>query len=610
LNKNFFCISMSFTLMCCMKFPRVNKQIAHRIEFGAKEEAIISYIEKNTDLKIFCMGDFTRKWSLGAGNSSQVYLLVSKKKKRNFAGKIYRESVGTTQFINEVKIMKSCSKNCASIVNLVGIIIKPRCLVLDYHAYGSLDVVLKKDSSNMKRGMETEFPFLLRLSYVLDMCHGVTELHRNNICHRDIAMRNLLLSDDKKHVVLSDFSLSRILDTPFDTQSTYTTTVPRTSAPETFGKTGNHSYSEKWERHYSLKADIWSLGIAMFEIIRKEWIDPEKWYKLPSRFPAEHLPPTTVFNREHELWCIILRCWDKKPERRPPSWEVQEKIENLYADPLNVQSQSLSYINRFSKLTMARTSNITVPRVNTECTFINRFNTEATDTQFSCTFMEQGSENVGSPSDVTGFLCNNTKGFRRSIVPRKSSQLWKQHGLQLKTIDNSKVKNYLKPICPAMTETYEPSTNKVMNYLQPVPSWGSERNFGRNSDGSSTVGEEMKLTSTPSTSSVSFEEGWHKFDKLQYCRSLSFSLSAATNIRDCGDRQFFKLRAKELAAKEKFVNPIYSRISYTESSVTKEKYMNPGYSRLSFTESLVAKEKFVNPVYSLISHTEPSGINI
>merc|ERR1719320_711317 len=186
--------------------------------------------------------------------------------------------------------MKSCSNACATVVNLVGIITMPKCLVLEYYVNGSLDIALRKDKLNMKRGQkESEFPFLRRLGYILDMCKAVNQLHQVNICHRDIAMRNLLLSDDKENVVLADFSLSRIVSSAIETQSTLTAIVPKKSPPETYRK-------NNWERHYSLKSDIWSLGVTMFEIIDKELDEFEDKEELPSGFSMQQLPPAGIFN--------------------------------------------------------------------------------------------------------------------------------------------------------------------------------------------------------------------------------------------------------------------------------------------------------------------------
>merc|ERR1719505_276402 len=89
------------------------------------------------------------------------------------------------------------------------------------------------------------------------------------------------------------------------------------------------------------------MGITMFEIIDKEIgaiIDKQQ---LPSAFPSDCFPPKDVFNRMQDLWSLILRCWWDKPERRPQSWEVLEKIDNLITYPI-YNNEHEEYITRYS----------------------------------------------------------------------------------------------------------------------------------------------------------------------------------------------------------------------------------------------------------------------
>jgi len=159
-------------------------------------------------------------------------------------------------------------------------------------------------------------------------------------------MRNLLLSDDKKHVLLSDFSLSRVMNNALVRQSTLTTLVPANSAPETIKECNSLKCGrENCERYYSLKSDIWSLGVTIFEIIDKEELCDIDWGKnLPSGFSKERVPSTNVFNRMEDLWILILRCWNKRPQDRPYISCVQERIETLLADPLTVEIENEGYI--------------------------------------------------------------------------------------------------------------------------------------------------------------------------------------------------------------------------------------------------------------------------
>jgi len=315
----------------------------------SKRLRIVSQIDRGIGLDVLEMDDFSPNRRLGSGAFSKVCLLIRKRDQGKFAGKFLKCDIRASDFISEASIMKSCSTCCSSIVNLVGIITTPKCLVLDFYVNGSLDIAFLKDNTNMENGNETEFPFLRRLGYILDMCQAVEVLHRKNICHRDIALRNLLLSNDKEHVLLSDFSLSRIMNSATERQSTITALVPQTSAPETFyNSQPSIPGSETWERFYSLKSDIWSLGIVMFEIVDMELINVDTKQCLPSGFPSRRLPSKKIFNRMEELWIQIIRCWDEKPERRPQSWEVHEQMEMLNQNPLNIGDENEGYKTHFS----------------------------------------------------------------------------------------------------------------------------------------------------------------------------------------------------------------------------------------------------------------------
>jgi len=225
-------------------------------------------------------------------------------------------------------------------VNLVGIMTSPKCLVLEFYENGSLDKVLHKDNLNVAQGMETEFPFMRRLHYIRDMCKAVTKLHKWNICHRDIAMRNLLLSNDKRRAILTDFTMSRTVSSALMRKSTFSAALPRESAPETLWKKSGLGKS-----YYSLKSDIWSLGVTISEIINKvELLDIDPGKDVPIVISKKWLPSSKEFNQVQGLWTLILRCLEKEPKNRPPSWEVLEKIEFFISDPLNIEMEDRNYI--------------------------------------------------------------------------------------------------------------------------------------------------------------------------------------------------------------------------------------------------------------------------
>jgi len=553
----------------------------------SKRLRIMSKIDRGIDLGILEMDEFSPGRELGSGAFSEVCLLIRKRDQRKFAGKFLKGKINSSEFINEASIMKSCSSGCTSIVNLVGIITTPKCLVLDYYVNGSLDIAFIEDSINMERGNETEFPFLRRLGYILDVCWAVEALHRKNICHRDIALRNLMLSNDKEHVLLSDFSLSRIMNSANEMQSTSTAIVPEKSAPETFKNSKTSSTgSERWKRFYSLKSDIWSLGIVMFEIIDMELLNSHKVQCLPSRFPTKRLPSKKIFNRIGELWIQIIRCWDENPEKRPQSWEVCERIEMLSQNPLNIRNESEGYKTHFSdsaspnlgyqyKNPTTELYKLLSP-LHADCTPMSRVCVD--EIELSDSFIPESTAGSilaepESADDVNHLIMKDlidrfakSNKLRIQVNGDKSSHN-KQKWFKLNTPSIESVRNghLLLP-----TGTPSPNANRFSPSIKLIKrnciNSARRKMYDQSiANCQSTAGTRFRNLSTQSSlgsclslcspSLTSLEEASMISEGLRYCSPLCESYrSAATNIKYCGERHFFQNCTPEGKA-ENFLTP-------------------------------------------------------
>ena len=86
------------------------------------------------------------------------------------------------------------------------------------------------------------------------MCLGVKYLHEHNIIHRDLKTSNIYLGEGDK-IVIGDFGISKIFNNNQSMSRTFIGT-PYYMSPEMLG-----------QQEYDKKADIWSLGCVLYELL-------------------------------------------------------------------------------------------------------------------------------------------------------------------------------------------------------------------------------------------------------------------------------------------------------------------------------------------------------
>lgn len=178
----------------------------------------------------------------------------------------------------------------------------------------------------------------------LSISEAVAAAHEKMILHRDLKPENIFLPTDGRLRVM-DFGIAKMLSFPGPSESCPAdpggATVPLTeSAPEAFftksrGVKGTYPYiaPEIWlEKEPSPAADIWSIGVIMFEMIAHERPYVGAWAKIAtevcSKDPAPDLRekmPGTSF----EVSELIGRCLSKDPEARFTAVQLVEELGRL-----------------------------------------------------------------------------------------------------------------------------------------------------------------------------------------------------------------------------------------------------------------------------------------
>ncbi|MFO0554919.1 MAG: serine/threonine-protein kinase [Polyangiaceae bacterium] len=173
-----------------------------------------------------------------------------------------------------------------------------------------------RDLSELLR-VKTKLPVAEAVDYVVQACEAIAIAHGLSIVHRDLKPANLFLTtsaDGTPTIKVLDFGISKLLDGPGDQAVTQTLSVigsPLYMSPEQM----------EHPRDTDLRADIWSLGIILYELITGR--PPFEAATLPmlcARICTA--PPTPIETHlpgiDPVLAHAVLSCLEKDPTKRPP----------------------------------------------------------------------------------------------------------------------------------------------------------------------------------------------------------------------------------------------------------------------------------------------------
>jgi len=227
---------------------------------------------------------------------------------------------------------------------------KQLVLVMELMTGGSLREVLNKgQQSDAGSGPDFCITDSMRRSWGLQVCNGMAFLHSNGIIHRDLKSMNILCNCALTQLKIGDFGLATTDTNNADLVTSMTMTkgsqanngivgTPQWIAPEVLA-------GDCW----TMKGDIFSLGIVLFEIFTgaMPWHGMNQYamnMKIAKGENAlEHYygthPPLPIIQDT-----VIRACLVADPEKRPPEVEIMAVIGSTAgASAVNVGGKNLSY---------------------------------------------------------------------------------------------------------------------------------------------------------------------------------------------------------------------------------------------------------------------------
>ncbi|KAL8146014.1 hypothetical protein AgCh_003953 [Apium graveolens] len=287
------------------------------------------------------------------------------------------------KYESEVEVIKNIRHN--NVVMLLGSCSEDnkRFLIYEYVCNGSLKQHIADQSCRTMTWKE-------RLKILLGASRGLYYLHRNNIIHRDIRPKNILLTHDYEPL-LGGFGLAR---TEYESDLSCNQQVINTSeylAPE---------YAESG--HITTKADVYAFGVVLLELVTGrgttekivekrnllEWARP----LINERKYAELIDPRIVGPSEAYQFLLLMRlterCLCEDLQKRLSMDEVVLALEHI------MQENSRSEARKFNR------ENSDLPSI------ISKSKESAEGVKFKCSSAEAESSNNTSQISNNSLVSN------------------------------------------------------------------------------------------------------------------------------------------------------------------------------------------------------------
>uniref|UniRef100_A0A1I7T1B0 Protein kinase domain-containing protein n=1 Tax=Caenorhabditis tropicalis TaxID=1561998 RepID=A0A1I7T1B0_9PELO len=252
----------------------------------------------------------------------------------------YADEMSKHEFLREIALMKTLGYH-ERLVNMLACVTEsePLCLVVEYCDNGDLLQFLRERCKYMMKlddlGINYHDPpendnydinmivtLKQLLQFAVQISYGLEYLSQKGFVHRDVAARNVLVHEGTS-CKIGDFGLCRYI---YADQSQYKSKG---------GKLPLKWMSPEAIRHYefSIKSDVWSFGILLFEVIT---LGGSPYPGMPPEDVLPHLESGGRIekpdNCPENFYNVMTQCWSADPEERIEFSDIRMQLATQLED--------------------------------------------------------------------------------------------------------------------------------------------------------------------------------------------------------------------------------------------------------------------------------------
>uniref|UniRef100_A0A671NB35 dual-specificity kinase n=1 Tax=Sinocyclocheilus anshuiensis TaxID=1608454 RepID=A0A671NB35_9TELE len=249
---------------------------------------------------------------IGSGFFSEVYKVRHRASDQVMALKMNKLSSNRANMLREVQLMNRLSH--PNILRFMGVCVQEGQLhaLTEYINGGNLEQLL---DSNKYLSWAT------RVKLALEIAMGLSYLHSKGIFHRDLTSKNCLIKSDENGytAIVGDFGLAeKIPSHDFEGEKLSVVGSPFWMAPEVLR-----------DEPYNEKADVFSYGIILCEIIARIQADPDYLPRTENFGLDYHTFQHMVGDCPSDFLQLAFNCCNMDPKLRPSFPDIVKRLEEI-----------------------------------------------------------------------------------------------------------------------------------------------------------------------------------------------------------------------------------------------------------------------------------------